>query len=80
MPLGYRGQGLVEKISTLRRRAEEAGRDPQSISVTIFGAKPDREAIEHFESADVQRVIFMLPAANRDTTLPLLDKYAELIK
>jgi alkanesulfonate monooxygenase SsuD/methylene tetrahydromethanopterin reductase-like flavin-dependent oxidoreductase (luciferase family) len=80
MPLGYRVQGLAEKISTLRRRAEKAGRDPQSISVTVFGAKPEREAIEQFESMDVGRVIFMLPAEGRDTVLPLLDKYVELTK
>src|SRR5881628_3134861 len=48
MPLGYRVQGLAEKISTLRRRAEDAGRDPRSISITIFGAKPERQAIEQF--------------------------------
>ena len=80
MPLGYRVQGLAEKISMLRRRAEEAGRDPRSISVTIFGAKPEREAIEQFESMGVQRVIFMLPAEGRDIVLPLMDKYVELKK
>ena len=80
MPIGYRIQGLAEKITALRRRAEEAGRDPQSISVTVFGAKPEREAIGQFESAGVERVILMLPPADRDTALPLLDKYAGLIK
>jgi probable F420-dependent oxidoreductase len=80
MPIGYRMSDPVEKISALRRRAEEAGRDPQSISVTIFGAKPEREAIDEFESAGVERMILMLPAADRDTALPILDQYAELIK
>ena len=80
MPLGYRVQGLADKISTLRRRAEEAGRDPQSISVTIFGAKPEREAVEQFQSMGAGRVIFILPAADRDTVLPLLDKYVGLMK
>jgi len=79
MPLGYRVEGLVEKISALRRRAEEAGRDPRSISVTVFGAKPEREALELFQGANVERVIFMLPAAGRETTLPLLDRYAEVM-
>ncbi len=80
MPIGYRMDNPAEKISALRRRAEEAGRDPQSISITIFGAKPEREAIDQFESAGVERVILMLPAVDRDTALPMLDQYIELIK
>ena len=73
------GPGLAEKITTLRRRAEEAGRDPQSISVSIFAAPPERGAIDKLAEAGVDRVIFPLPAAERDTVLPLLDRYAELV-
>src|SRR5215475_4229420 len=59
MPLGYRGaEGLAEKIPALQHRAEEAGRDPRSMNVTIFGAKPERKAIEQFESMNVQRLVF----------------------
>jgi probable F420-dependent oxidoreductase len=79
MPIGYRAEGLVDKIAALKQRAEAAGRDPKSISITIFGAKPEREAIEQLEAAGVERIILMLPAADRDATLPLLDKHAELI-
>ena len=71
MPIGYRMSDPAEKISALRRRAEEAGRDPQSISITIFGAEPKREVMDQFESAGVERVILMLPAVDRDTALPL---------
>jgi probable F420-dependent oxidoreductase len=78
MPLGYRSQQLAEKVSALRRRAEQAGRDPKSLNVTIFGAKPDRATVEEFESAEVDRLVFMLPAAPRDTVLPILDKHVEL--
>lgn len=80
MPLGYRMEGLPEKIEELRRRAREAGRDPASISITIFGAKPERAALDEFEAAGVERVILMLPDADRDTVLPLVDKYAGLIR
>jgi probable F420-dependent oxidoreductase len=80
MPIGYRMPNVGEKISALHQRAEAAGRDPKSISVTIFGANPEPAAIETLESAGVERAIFMLPPAERDTVLPLLDKYAALIK
>jgi probable F420-dependent oxidoreductase len=80
MPIGYRLEGIVEKINTLGRRAEEAGRDPKTISVSIFGAKPDPAALEEFRQAGVERVTLPLPAADRDTILPMLDKYSALIK
>ena len=79
MPIGYRLEGLTEKIAELRRRAADAGRDPQTISVTIFGAKPERESLDQFEAAGVERVILMLPPADRDTVMPLVDNYAGLI-
>jgi probable F420-dependent oxidoreductase len=79
IPIGVRSPNLPEKIVELRRRAEDAGRDPQQITVSVFGAKPDRAAIDGLASAGVGRVIFMVPAADRETVLPLIDKYAALI-
>lgn len=80
IPLGYRGESLTAKITELRHRAEKAGRDPKAIRISVFGAKPDRAVLEEYERADVERVIFMLPAADRNTVLPLLDKYAQLAR
>jgi probable F420-dependent oxidoreductase len=80
MPIGYRLEGLAEKIAELRRRAEKAGRDPQAISITIFGAKPEREALDQLEAIGVERAILMLPPADRDMpVMPLVDQYAGLI-
>ncbi|MFL6213385.1 MAG: LLM class F420-dependent oxidoreductase [Blastocatellia bacterium] len=80
LPIGYRMESLPEKIGELRRRAEAAGRDPQTISITIFGAKPEREGLDQLEAAGVERVIFMLPAADRDTVMPLVDRFTGLIR
>ena len=80
MPLGYRFTDAPQKIAELRQRAEAAGRDPKSISITIFGAKPERAALDELESAGVERVIFMLPPDDRETVLPIVDKYTALIK
>lgn len=79
MPIGYRMPNVAEKIAALHLRAEAAGRDPKSIPVTIFGANPEPGALDSLQSAGVERAIFMLPSADRDTVLPLLDKYAGLI-
>jgi len=80
MPIGIRSPNLPEKIATLRQRAEAAGRDPKRISVSIFGAKPERGAIDEFGKAGVERVTFMLPSADKETILPLLDQYAGLMR
>jgi probable F420-dependent oxidoreductase len=80
IPIGTRTLGLQDKIATLRQRAEAAGRDPRHISVSIFGATPDRGTVDELEQAGVERVIFGLPSAGKGTLLPLLDKYAALIR
>jgi alkanesulfonate monooxygenase SsuD/methylene tetrahydromethanopterin reductase-like flavin-dependent oxidoreductase (luciferase family) len=80
MPIGVRMSNPAERIAALRQHAEAAGRDPSSISISIFYAKPERAAIDELESAGVERAILMLPPAERDTVLPLLDKYAGLIE
>jgi probable F420-dependent oxidoreductase len=69
----------VAKIPELRRRAEKAGRDPKSISISIFFAKADKAAIESLAKAGVDRAILGLPSAGKDKILPLLDAYAAVM-
>jgi probable F420-dependent oxidoreductase len=80
MPIGIRMGNVLDGIKDLRRRAEKAGRDPQTVGVTIFGAQADREVVEQYRAAGVERVTFGLPPAARDTVLPLLDRYAEFAR
>ena len=80
MPIGFRLQNAAEKIGALRQRAEAAGRDPMSISITIFGVNPEAGTLDALKTAGVERAIFMLPPADRDTVLPLLDQYAALMR
>ena len=82
MPIGGRpseGPSLAEKIAMLRRQAEEGGRDPASINVTTFGTRPDPDVISRMEAAGVNRIIFGLPSAERDTVVPIIDECAKLI-
>jgi alkanesulfonate monooxygenase SsuD/methylene tetrahydromethanopterin reductase-like flavin-dependent oxidoreductase (luciferase family) len=79
-PLAARAGDLAEGIADLRRRAERAGRDPDSISVSVFGAKGDEATLGGYEKAGAGRTILGLPSASRDETLPLLDQYANLVK
>jgi probable F420-dependent oxidoreductase len=65
-------------IADLRQRAEKAGRDPATVTVSLFGVRPDEGKLAAWRDLGIHRVLFNLPAAGRDEVLPLLDKFAAL--
>ncbi len=69
---------IEEGLTDLRRRAERAGRDPATVSVSLFGARPDEAKLAAWRDLGIARVVFALPSAGRDRVLPLLDQYAAL--
>ena len=79
MPIAGRDDVLAG-IADLRVRADRAGRDPRSISITIFGASTTAQRIDEYRAAGVERVVFALPPSERDTVLRVLDKHVELIR
>jgi probable F420-dependent oxidoreductase len=79
MPIGARGGDLPERIAELRRLAKEKGRDPASLSVSVYGAPMDADTLASFRDAGVSRAIFALPSAGAEQILPLLDRGAKLI-
>jgi probable F420-dependent oxidoreductase len=79
-PIAVRAANILDDIRTLRRLAEKAGRDPRSISVSVFGVPPDEDTLQQYRSVGVERVAFAVPSAERDTVLPLLDQYAEFMR
>jgi probable F420-dependent oxidoreductase len=79
-PIPVRAGNLAEGIKDLHQRAEKAGRDPKSLSVTLYGARADEQAMEEYRKMGVDRVIFGLPPAGRDTVLRLLDRHADFVK
>jgi probable F420-dependent oxidoreductase len=70
---------LAGKLPEFRKRAQDAGRDPATLELTIFGLGPQPETIDLYREAGAQRVIFGLPPAPRDEVLPLLDRYQALM-
>jgi hypothetical protein len=52
----------------------------KTISVSVFGAKPDEATLETFAGAGITRSILRLPSEGREVILPLLDQYAKLIR
>jgi len=67
MPIGGRGsQGpsLAEKIVLLKRQAEEAGRDPDSLNITTFGNRPDPDLIGRMRDAGLTASSSVCPRKN----------------
>jgi len=77
MPIGGRAP-IVEKINDLRAAAEEAGRDPSTVQLLVFGGRPDPQVLQHYADAGIGHVVLGLPPAPADVVLPILDAHAEL--
>jgi probable F420-dependent oxidoreductase len=69
-------KGLLE----LKERAAKAGRDMQTISVSVSGLSDDPALLDTYRAAGVTRCILRLPSESRDTVLPLLDQYMKLLR
>jgi probable F420-dependent oxidoreductase len=80
LPRGRGGFDIAAGLADLRTRAAKAGRDMKTISVTVFGASPDPAVLDRYAALGVTRATFGLPSKDRDTVLPLLDRYAKLIR
>jgi probable F420-dependent oxidoreductase len=80
LPIPVRAGALIDEINDLRARAAAAGRDPQSIQIGLYGVPADAEALRGFAAAGVQRAIFALPSAGREVALPMLDRYAAVMR
>jgi probable F420-dependent oxidoreductase len=79
-PRGRAGDVILGGLKDLQARAARAGRDMKTISVSVFGAKPDEATLETYAGAGITRSILRLPSEGRDVILPLLDQYAKLIR
>jgi len=67
-------------LPDFRNLALEAGRDPATLPITIFGVPEDRDLVARYRDAGVARVVFSLPPAKTDEVLPVLDRYAALMR
>ena len=71
---------VLEGIGTLRQLAEEEGRDPSSINISVFAMPEDEEWISKFTDAGVDRLIFFLAPEDADTTLRNLDRLTAFVE
>src|SRR5262249_19874292 len=68
----------LDFLPRFRQMAEEAGRDPRSLPVTLGGAPEDPEKLKRYRDLGVVRVNFAVPPAKADEVMPILDRLAKL--
>jgi probable F420-dependent oxidoreductase len=79
-PRGRAHEVIASGMLDLTARAARAGRDMKTISVSVFGARPDEATLEGYRATGVNRAILRLPSASREEILPLVDQWTKLIE
>ena len=82
IPIAGRGDaaGLDTQLKEFRRMAQEAGRDPASVPVSLFGAPADADALKRHRDQGVARVVTILPSEPADKVLPVLDRWQAIMR
>jgi len=76
MPIPLRAGDLEQEIAALHEQARNAGRDPKTVTISVYGAPADLKALHAYATAGVHRAIFAVPSVETHNVLPLLDRYA----
>jgi probable F420-dependent oxidoreductase len=79
IPTAGRGD-IAEALPKFREMAQEAGRDPASIEVTLFGLGEDLDRVKRFAEMGVARVVPMFPAEKADIVLPIIDQWTKIMQ
>jgi len=80
MPRPSHGFDPAHGMARLHRMAEEAGRDPGTLTVTVFRAPADAKTLVGYEAAGIDGALLTIPDVPRDEILTLLDEYATLLR
>jgi probable F420-dependent oxidoreductase len=79
IPIGLALRDLPGAIRALRDEARAAGRDPESISVSLFWAPPDESELKRYADLGIERAVLAVPSLPRDAILGMLDGLAPLV-
>ena len=71
---------LEEALVAFRGLAAEAGRDPAEVPISTFGAPEDADTLRRWRDLGVSRMVISLESEKPDAILPILDRWAALIR
>jgi probable F420-dependent oxidoreductase len=78
IPVAGRGD-LSDALPAFRKMAQEAGRDPASIEITLFGLAGDVDRLKRFADLGVSRVVAMLPPESPDAARKAVDRWTDIM-
>ena len=67
------------KWAELQQTAASAGRDPATLRLGVFGAKPDAAHLAHLRDIGASFVALGLPPLDRDAAITTMERYAPLV-
>jgi probable F420-dependent oxidoreductase len=70
---------IAEAWPDVQRQLAELGRDPGTVQLGVFAAKPDAAHLAHLREVGASFVALGLPPLDRDAALQTLDRYAPLV-
>src|SRR6266480_1691623 len=73
-------EDVTDFLPQFRQMAAEVGRDPARVPVTVWGIPPDLDRVRSYRDQGVARGVVQLAPEKADKTLPILDRWAELIR
>jgi probable F420-dependent oxidoreductase len=80
-PIGGRpGTDPLQMLEPFREMAKEGGRDPNSLPVTLFNPPEDEDEMKRWRDRGIARAVVMLRTDTKDKILPVLDRWAAIIR
>jgi probable F420-dependent oxidoreductase len=67
-------------LPVFKQMLAEAGRDIAQVPISMFGVRDDADLLKHYRGIGIARVVVGLAPENADKTLPVLDRWAGLIR
>jgi probable F420-dependent oxidoreductase len=78
-PRPGRGFEIKAQLERLHQMAQKAGRDPKTLSTSVFRAPADKTALKEYAEAGIDRAVLEIPDLSRDEILRILDDYVPLL-
>ena len=71
---------VFDYVPKFREMLKGAGRDPETFPVSLFSSADDLDRLKRYRDMGIVRSVVSLPAAGEDVVLPILDRWAELMR
>jgi probable F420-dependent oxidoreductase len=72
-------EDVTDYLPQFRVLAAEMGRDPAAVPITVWGVPEDLDRLKRYRDQGVARGVVQLAPQPANKTLPILDRWAELI-